>query len=419
MPVKKNWLRKLFYNDKFVIVFSLLAAFGLWLIITVAENPIREKTYKNININIDTAGTTAEDLALYLISTNHTTANVKISAPSYVLASLNSNDITVSANLTDVTESGKKTLTLNAYCENNGDVKVLSVSPATIDAVFDYRDTKQYDIEIEAVGASAVEGLVVDTPVVSNSAEAAISITGPRTELEKISRVVAHVDVNETLEISRNFDAEILLYDADGNTLDKNAFNIPTNTVKVTVPILKRKTVPVVVTFSNAPEYYHSRPISHTASISEITILGPESTMADIESVSLSPIDFDLITVDNKNFQLAPILPNGVKISGNITTVDVAINISNSGFGTTVLDVNNFEFKNITDGLKASAPAIEDVKICGPRNVVRGLSASDLYAVADLTGKTSGEYTVAVRVFSKKNNNIWQVGKYNVVVTIK
>ena len=115
MPVKKNWLHRLFYNDKFVVVFSLLAAFGLWLMITVAENPVREKNFKNLSISIDTAGTTAEDLALHLISTNHTTANVKISAPSYVLASLDPNDITVSANLTDVTESGKKTLTTDFF----------------------------------------------------------------------------------------------------------------------------------------------------------------------------------------------------------------------------------------------------------------------------------------------------------------
>lgn len=419
MPVKKNWLHRLFYNDKFVVVFSLLAAFGLWLMITVAENPVREKNFKNLSISIDTAGTTAEDLALHLISTNHTTANVKISAPSYVLASLDPNDITVSANLTDVTESGKKTLTLSAVCESSSEVKVLSISPATVDAVFDYRDTKQYEIEIEALGASAVSGLVVDTPVVSNSAEASISITGPRAELEKISRVVAQVDVNAVLETSRNFDAEIFLYDAEGKTLDKTAFNIPTNTVKVTVPILKQKTVPLVVTFSNVPEYYSERPISNTASVSQITILGPESTMADIDSISLSPIDFDLISVDNTKFQVSPILPNGVKISGNLTTVTVDINISNSGFSTSVFDVNNFEFKNIADGYKVTAPAVNDVKICGPRNIVRNLKSADLYAVADLSGKTTGEYTVTVRIYSKKNNNIWQVGKYNVVVTIK
>lgn len=416
---RKNIISKLFYNKRFVMAFSIVTAFVFWLVITVSENPVREKTFKNINITIDTAGTTAEDLALHLISTNHTTASVKVSAPSYVLASLDSDEITVSASLADVTESGKKTLSLNAVCEKSNEVKIIGVSPSTIDAVFDYRDTKQYNLEIEAIGASAVEGLIVDTPVVSNSSDAVISITGPRAELEKIARVVASVEVNATLDTSRNFDADIILYDAEGKALDKTAFNIPTNTVNVTVPILKQKVVPVVVTFVNAPEFYTDRPISNTASISEVTILGPESTVDDIDSISLSPIDFDLIDVDNKQFKVEPILPNGVKIEENITTVTVNINITSGGFRTSVFNVNNFEFKNIAGGYTATAPAVKDVTICGPQSIIKKLSSSDLYAVVDLSGKTTGEYTVSVRLYAKKYNNIWQVGKYNVVVTIK
>ena len=63
--------------------------------------------------------------------------------------------------------------------------------------------------------------------------------------------------------------------------------------------------------------------------------------------------------------------------------------------------------------------SIKNVKICGPSGVVYSLNANDLYAVVDISGKTKGEYTMAVTIKSNVHTNIWQVGTYQATVKIE
>lgn len=416
MAVKKDFLRKLFLNNRFVLAFSIVVAFLFWLVITITENPIRDTTFSNITISVTAEGTAAGELGLDLISMSSSTATVKVSGPSYILAGLTASDISVSAPLDDVTEAGSYDITLSAASAKGG-VSVVGVTPSKVSAVFDYTDTKQFTVEVEAVGAVAVSGLVADTPTVSNNSDSVLAITGPRSELQKIARVLVTAEVNETLSSTQSFDAGIKLFDADGNELDKSVYTIPVDSVKITVPILKQKTVPLEVAFSNTPAAYSAEKISYTASVSSVNILGPASSVDGIESIALTPIDFDSISADNNSFDVSPVLPNGVKLSENIDVVTVKINTS--ACSEKVLTVSEFRFKGVGDGLSATAGALKNVKICGPRAAVRSITASDLYAVADISGKTAGEYTVAVRVYSKTYDTVWQVGTYNVVVTIK
>lgn len=417
MAVKKDIFSKLFSNNKFVFVFSLVAAFVLWMTITLVENPVRDTTFSDITISVVTDGTAAGELGLDLISITSPTATVRVSGPSYVLASLEATDISVTLPLSDVTEAGKYDINLSAASTKVGGVNIVGITPSKVTAVFDYTDTKQFNVEVEAIGAVAVSGLVADTPTVSNSADATIAITGPRSELSKISRVVAVAEVNEKLSATESFSAKLHLYDEAGNELAADAYSLPVTDLKITVPILKQKVVPLKVAFSNKPDFYAKNDISYNVSATRVSVLGPATTIDDLDSISLAPIDFDSITPNNNKFDVAPMLPNGVKLSENLEVVTVNVNIN--GFAENTFTVNNFEFKNITNGLTCTATAIKNVKICGPRATVRNLKATDLYAVADLQGKTAGEYTVAVRVYSKSHDNIWQIGTYNVVVTIK
>lgn len=416
MSSAKDFFSNLFYNKKFVLVFSLVISFVLWLIITINENPEREQIYSDITIAISTEGTAAGELGLDVVSTDATTATVKVSGPSYVLASLSPNSISVTASLAEVNEVGTFDLNLTAACANESSVKIVSITPQKITAKFDYTDTKLYNVEVDAKGATAVSGLIVDTPVVSNSSDSTVSISGARSDLEKIARVAAVADVNKELDITTSFDADVHLYDADGNELDASNYTLSVNQIKITVPILKQKQVDVKVAFSNKPEAYNNSDLSYRVSTDKVTILGPETSVAKIDSISLTPIDFDSISASNNSFDVAFVLPNGVKIAENIETVTVSINTSQ--FAEATFDIASFEFK-LPDGLKGSALGIRNVKICGPRTAIRRINSDDLYAVADLSGKSAGEYTVPVRIYSKSYKTIWQVGTYNAVVTVK
>ena len=417
MTFKKDFFKNLFYNKKFVIAFSVIVAFLFWLIVTLVENPEREITFSNINISMS-MNDQASESGLEIISSSNTTANVTVSGPSYVLATLSVNDIAVIAQLDDITEAGEQQISLTANCTKVGDIKIVGVSPAKVTAVFDYRDTKDFVVEVIADGVtSSDKRLTRGTPVVSNAVDSSVEITGPRKELEKIAKVVAITDASEAISVTKSYDARIVLYDADGNKIDTKNFVLSSDTIKITVPILLEKTLPVKAAFKNTPDAYLKTPISHTVSINEITVLGPESTVSEMEFIALSAIDFDTISAGNKTFTVTLDLPNGVKCVDNVENVSVEITATSITDRT--LNVNEIKFINLGEGLKASAGTIKNVKISGPRNMVRNIKSSELFATADLAGKAAGKHTVVVRIGAENGKNIWQVGTYEVLVTIE
>ena len=54
-------LRKLLYNRKFTVPFSLLLAFVIWLVIVVKENPIIERSFANMTVNVNLENTIASE----------------------------------------------------------------------------------------------------------------------------------------------------------------------------------------------------------------------------------------------------------------------------------------------------------------------------------------------------------------------
>ncbi len=413
-------IRKLLYNKKITLPFSIAVAFIFWLVISIDQNPVREQTISDVTVNINTEGSAVEELGLGIVEGGYgQRVNVRVSGPSYIVSSVSASDILVTASLSEVTDAGSYDLTLTATpnSQKTG-YSILSVTPAVLSVTFDYIDTKEFTITPQAVGAGAVSGLVAETSVISDSDNATITVRGPRSEMDKISSVVAVAEVNRTLAQTESFDATIMLLDSDGNELDKSHFTLSSETLKITVPISRQKEVALVATFTNTPGAYTQTPISYELSQDTVTIIGPPATVDTLTQIELAPIDFDNISADNTTFDMAPVLPDGVKIVDNIEFVTVTVNTPS--YRERTFTVTNIRYQNVGEGLTAqSSRSIRNVKIYGPTSVMRNLSADDLYAEVDLSGKTAGEYTVSARIKSDQYDNIWQVGTYNVIITLQ
>lgn len=413
-------LRKILNNKKVVIAISIFLAFIFWLGIKMGETPTIDRTISQIPFTLETEGTVVSELGLDEISgITQQTVTVKLSGPAYILNQLTENDISVTASLSEVTKPGEYQLTLSANKKSFGnEYTVVSITPSVITAKFDYIDTKQFVVTPKITGISAVSGLEKGEPVVADVGSDTITIKGPRTEIQKISTVVALAEANETLSETKTYDGMIILYDANSNQLSKDNYSLSTTTVKISQPILKSKTVPIKATFINTPSAYTSTPIPNTLSVTEVSIAGPAETIDTITAVELSPIDFNEISKTKNSFDVALVLPNGVKTVDNVEKVNVKINTG--AFAEKSFTVSNIiatgNSQNLTVSLKSS---VKNVKMCGPSNAIYSLRAEDLYAVVDLTDKNSGDYIVTVTVKSDKYPNIWQVGTYQATIKVE
>ena len=430
----KKTIKNLLNNNNFLILLSLVAAIIFWLVLTVTESD-SENTISGINVSIPIENSVVSDMGLDVIGNKEGyRAAVTVKGPAYVVGALTPDDIAVTAAISNVTTSGNYELELRAAKQAgnvNNEFEIASISPSSIMVTFDYIDTKEFTVNAQAIGASAVEGLVAENPVVSDNGSATLTFKGSRTNIEKIAKVVAVAEVNEVLSKTESFTATLKAYDSEDKELSLANYTITTadglavDGVEISVPISKTKTVPLKAQFTNVPKAYEGKAIAHSLSETKLDIIGPPETIESITSISLGEIDFDQITDDNQVFRVPVVLPEGIKSADNIETVTVTIN-GLDDFAVRTFTVSNlkvnFETELPNQSTVSSAKlsrSIRYVKIYGPRAVVDKLSSNDLYAYVNIGGLKAGEHKISARIKCTTSDAVWQIGSYTATVNVE
>ena len=433
---QKLKLGNLLYNKKFTIILSVVLAFSLWLGIAMVENPIRQQTFTDLSASITLDGTAAADLGLGIVSNVAAEKfSITVSGPNYIVSALKAEDFSLSASTIDINSAGTFNLDIipTAATGKTG-FTISSVNPSSISVSVDFIDTEEFTVVPKLIGVSAAEGLVAETPVVSDAQQSTITIKGPRTTIEKIASVGTLYEVNSVLDTSKTFNSDIVLYDdndkilyrytADGTVYDVNQ-NIVTSSyltlsftsAKITQPISKKKSVNCKAVFNNLPTGLTDGDIKYTINQNKVTVIGAPEIIDKIDNIPLSAIDFRNVDTVSNSFEVSAILPDGVKF---LDSVDVfVVDIDTSKYKEKTFEVKDIRCLGLSEGLKAkTSDSIKNIKICGPANIIEKIKASDLFAVVDLKDKAAGDYTVEVVIKSDVYDKIWQLGSYSTSVTL-
>ena len=238
---KKFSFRKLLYNKKFTIPFSVFLSFVLWMIISVKQKPITDRTFSNINATISLENTFASENELSIIGDiSDQKFTVLVMGQNHIVAGLNASDINLYASAATVDSPGEYNLTVSASPPGD-EYEIVNIYPKTIKVAFDYMETKEFTVTASAEGITALGGLITEPAVVSGMESNTITITGPRTVINSIETVNAKTQVNKTLSASETFDASIVLLDKDEKEISTENLQLSADKVKVTVPISKKK----------------------------------------------------------------------------------------------------------------------------------------------------------------------------------
>ena len=419
LPAKFS-LKKLLYNKRVTIPLSIITAFVFWLVIMISQNPDIDRTFTDISVNINLENTFVSENGMEIIGDiSSQKFTVTIKGPSYVVSALQPGDFYVYASAAAINAPGEYQLEVSGGKNTAvSDYEFISISPATVDVQFDYVDTKEFTVKARAEGASAIEGLIAETAVVSGTESDTITIKGPRTVINEIATVEAYASVNEILSESTTYDAEIRLFNEAGEAIDMTNLTLSEKAVKVTVPISKSITVPVVADFTNLPDGFQKSSIGYSVDHQTVTVIGKPEAIDKITQVTLSAIDITSVSLSSNKFDVSPKLPDGVRLLDSIEHFTVMVNTSD--YAEKTFTVSSIRSKGLSSGLSATSDtAIRNVKICGPKNIISKLKDDMLYAFVDLSDKAAGEHTVTVTIGSDSYNNIWQVGSYSTTVKIK
>ena len=133
-------LRRLLYNKRFTIPFSVITAFIFWLVIMINQNPDIDRTFTDIPLNITLDNTYAAENHMEIIGdVSEKKFTVTINGPSYVVSALKSSDFYVYASAAAINSPGEYQLEVSG-ARNTAitDYNIVTITPSTVSLYFDY-----------------------------------------------------------------------------------------------------------------------------------------------------------------------------------------------------------------------------------------------------------------------------------------
>lgn len=425
--VKKKLLKGA-QNNLSLAIYSIILAILVWFVISMTFYPSVPKTIQNVKIDFDISGTAADENGLSIISHDIDTVDVKIKGSRTQVGNMNSDSLTAYLDVSNITTTGKKTLTIKVKGSSNISYEVDSISPATATVVFDKYDTRTFKITPKAPNISLAEGKVInDDEFVCEPDE--IAITGPSAYLDKIDKCYAVCSKNETLNDSYTVQSDsIELYAKDGSVLDQELMTMNKTSFLIKIPVLTQKTVDLTVNITNDPPKFDKDWLMERISLSSDSVViaaGNSQTdlpdTLEIGSIRLSDIILDYSTT----FDVSKVIDNaGLKnLSGlgNVTVSFDSEGLTSREFTIAKDDIHirnkpssDYEYTVLSDSLT--------ITVIGPEDILEGLTASDFTVESNLLGTdiTSSDnvtqFSNDVTVSCSDYNNVWAITRSKVTI---
>ncbi len=415
-------ISELFYNNHFVMVFSLVAALVLWFIMSLTNTTERPLEINDVPIEI-TLSPAAQEENLKVFEQSDTTATVSVSGSSIIVNRLKASDMKAVATLYPTsasTSSGgmmEYTLTLDPQKVTNEltDYQLVSVYPKQVTVLVDKYKETVVPIETD-VQYVRNDQYYYNTPSLSVDS---VTISGPESSVDKVSRVTAEYTTDEVLTSTKVFTCDLTAYDENGQKIDDKYLEYSVKQADVTISVFPIEEMDLEPGGINMPSQFSSTRMK--ADPSSIRVAGPEDALNNLTSLSLDPVDFSEVNLDNTTFTRTVSLPTGFLNIQNIWDVEVAIDLDGYTQKKLSLSSSNVVVKNKSSGQNAEVLTKSlSVQVVGPEAQVSKLASEDLYATLDMSTQTNGSGTMDMPVTISFTDapGCWAYGKYTVSVQV-
>lgn len=415
--VRRFTLQALFNDNRFVAVLSVVLALIMWFVIYLQNTPNANNTITNVPVNISYENSMAQDLGLEIIGDPTATVDVDVTGARYAVNSLTADDFTARVSLASVTRAGTYTLSVQVIRNVVSDeYAITSWTPDEIQLTFDQIVTRTFPVEVNTPNLTAADGYLMETPYADIDY---VTVTGPQTEVDQISRCAVDITAERELTETLTTTGTIQFYDSTGNVVESEHLEYDHDTVTVTIPIYKTRTLDLQVEFVNVPRGFPIEQLGYTLSRDTILVASPSETIDNIDAITVGPIDFREIDIGTE-ITLDITLNAGLKNVENVDSVTVTFPSYGLTSRTMDLSKDNFVIENLPSGysVEVLTEQLEDIRIVGDSSIVADLTAEDLVGTIDLSqySISRGQYTVSVKIYVQGRVLAWAVGSYSVEI---
>lgn len=416
---KPKGLRSILSNNKIVMLFSLLLAFALWIWVSIEKSPVVTQTVSSVPVKIEMENSVPAQLNLQMFGNTDYTVDVTVSGRRFIVSTLTADDITVTAQTNYVDSSGNKSLQLKAVAAQSGkDFEIVGLSQNYIDVYFDTYKEAEFAIEPHIVapdGKTVVDGCMLGNILFS---ETSVVVSGPSTEVNKVTGVLAETSVSAPLSATTTVQPEIKLQSDAGETLSNVSLDVGDTPITMTMPVLKVVTLPTTVNFKNAPTWYLNNAVPVTVSPANVRAAVPVEQVDEIKSIPVGTVDFAELDRGYNVFNFKASDVTDYMIMDNTLRFKANVNMTGTIMATFTVPAQNISITAQKDGFRSEllGGAIENVRVVGTQEDIAALTNEMLFASVDLTDAdlSAGEQSVRVRIEIKGNTAAWASGTYTV-----
>ena len=392
-------INKLKNNSKIKII-SLLSAMVLWMYVMAIVDPEETKLFENIPVTITNKNELNErDLVIY--PEQDLTTNIYVTGKLSNLKKVTKDDINVYGQINNPLEGNNEIyLKVSTSQRVNYDFKN-PVMIVTLEKIIS--EDKSIKVDITGSGKNNVDNIMLQDNIDK------VSVSGPRSLVNKVKRVVGTVKVNGELN---DFSQSIKLEPVDANGKVVEGIELEKDSVNVNITLLTQKTVPIPLKLSDNSE----SGVNYTMSQNTVTIKGKKDIVDSINDIETQPVKLsEILPGTSKDIYLQ--VPSGITIETKYITIKK--NSEENAVAEYTYTAENIEIRNNTENIDKSK-----IKFPNSINVsieylqsIGSINKDDIKLYIDLNEVSLEDNTCKI-----KYESIYEIEKINIdpdIVTIE
>ena len=379
-------------------ILAFFIALFMWLIVVNIDDPVTDKTYTGIPVQVINEEVVTSANRTYQIVDDTQEVSVTVTAQRSVLNDVKAEDIVAIADMKEISLGTQ--IPIEVKIEGYKYDSAVS-NPRNLQIQIDDEAKNNFPITPTTLG-TVREGYVIGE-LKANPEK--VTIRGPKTVIDSINRVVAEVDVSG-LSSDTEVEARLVLYDANNNVIDQSllANNLGKEGLTVEVKLHQIKSVKVELDTAmvSAAEGYKISGIS--VEPQEVRISGSKSALTKVTEITIPASALTAINLTQRterSIDISQYLPEDVAlVDENADNVVVTISVEKPGAKNYEVSTSSITVNNLDSRLELSYGTVVDleIQIKGPSEVLSVFSIAKKVSI-DLKDYTKpGTYTVPVAV---------------------
>ena len=401
-------------KNKFgALALAFVIALSLWMYVITYVSTDHEQTFYNIPVALE-GSSILTDRQLMLLSEDDYEVNIKVHGSRQDVSKINSGNIQLVADLSNIYEPGEHNLTYSIIFP--GDVPTGAVSaeknPDRVKVIVARKKTKEIPVLVTYKGDVPADYIMEKSLLELDYSF--VEIVGPEEVVDRIHHADITVDCDDRTEsIYESLRYE--LQDEHGKPVDAEWITTNVSEVKVYVPISMVKKIPLVVTLIDG-----GGATGQTTNVviepGEISVSGSEAALNALTELNLGTIDLAQITEDTvKDYEIS--LPEGIRNVSNLPTATV--NITFPLLATREFVITEFVPLNLPEGM-VWEPLTKQltVTVRGLKNEIQRLTSADIIVQVDLNGVENTSAVEPIIRFPEGLTSLGEVGSYSISVQV-